>query len=106
MGSPLETLVPYSDDFVNQVAIEIDGQRHSEVEPGPHTGGIAADRFRQILAELREILDVLAHYREWLVIEAADHPDVVVSGHAAADAASQAHRPRYGHLPVDSAECG
>src|ERR1051326_5115723 len=77
IGALLKALVADSDDFVNQIAIEIDRQRDREIKPRPHAGGISLDRFRQIFAELCEILDAFVNQFEGPVIDPADHPIVV-----------------------------
>ena len=61
MRSLLKALIADREDFVHEVAVEIDGKRKGEVQPRPHTGRVRAHRFGQILAELGEVIDVIAH---------------------------------------------
>ena len=88
----LKALISDRDDFVDEIAIEIDGQRQRKIEECPHPGRIGPDRFRQEGPELGEIVDVVANLAECPVVHAADQADVVIAGHASANPAAQPDR--------------
>src|SRR5580658_9239882 len=88
----LKTIIAGGDDLVDQIAIEIDGERQGKVEPPRHSCRIGLDRFGQEFSELGDIIDEIARLLKRLAIDAGDETDVVIAGQDAVYAAGQGHR--------------
>jgi hypothetical protein len=68
----LKTVIAGGDDLVDQIAIEIDGERQGKVEPPRHSCRIGLNWFRQEFSELGDIIDEIAQLLKWLAIDAGE----------------------------------
>lgn len=75
----LKSDVADEQNFVDQKAFEIDGDRQRERKAHAHTTRIVAHLHVQLLAELRKVLDELIRLPERCVVDFRDEPDVVVA---------------------------
>src|SRR5438132_10928492 len=92
-----EALITGSDDLVDQIAVEIDGERQRERKPGPHSQRIGFERLRHKFFEFGKILNVIFDYVKGLVVNTRNEAHIVVSGQAPLEPALQAKRPGRRH---------
>ena len=89
----VKALVADGDDFVDEVAIELDDHREGEGESGAHAGGVALHRLAQVGSELGELLDEGDLVFGGGVVDAADEAEVVEAGEGALESAAEGERP-------------
>ena len=73
----LKPYVPNHDNFVDQVAVEFDGDRERESQSSSHSRGVCLDRFQHLLAKFGEIIDEGSRGRVIKPVDPADKPKII-----------------------------
>src|SRR5262245_3209940 len=73
----LELRVSHREHLVDQIAVEIDGERESERDSCPHPGRIGCDGHAHVLAQLRELLGERIELIEGAFIQPGEEAYVV-----------------------------
>jgi len=102
----VKALVADGDDFVDEVAVELDDHRESKGKTGAHARGVAFDGFSEVWAELGELLDEGDFVLGGRVVDATDEAEIVESSEGTLEAAGEGERPGDAHGAGDGAGGG
>ncbi|MNI22922.1 hypothetical protein D3C73_764870 [compost metagenome] len=89
----LEARVAHRDQFIDQIAVELDRQRQAERQARTHARRIMLDRVAQSRAQLGEIIHACQGVLIVAAVEARQEPDVVQARQAALKTAGEADGP-------------
>ena len=97
LAAGLEAVVAHGDDFVDEVAIELDAHGEREGEAGAHAGGISLDRLVEVAAEFGKILHIGDLVADGGVVDAANEAEVVHAGERALKSSGEGEGPGDAH---------
>ena len=89
-----ERVVADGGDFVNEITVELDRQRHREGQPRAHARRIGFDRHVQIPPELGEGLDIIQGIGNVAAIDAGNEARIIRPGETALKRAAEIDMPR------------
>ncbi|MNQ95418.1 hypothetical protein D3C85_1109750 [compost metagenome] len=97
----LEARVADGHQFIDKIAVKLDGQRKAKCKARAHAGRIMFRRLLQRRSQFRKLIHPGQGVSIVLLIEAREKADIIQSGQTALEPPSETYRPRRRHAPID-----
>jgi len=101
----LEPSIPNSDEFINEVAVELDRERKSKRQPRPHSRRILFDGPSHSAPEFGKVVHSNHQIFEIATVKSCKKPHVIDTCERPLKTSGEADRPRGCHIPGDTPFC-